>query len=226
MELVINFSGGKDSCAMLAFICEKYPTYKKHVVFADTGWEHTDAVEWSSKIVESFGLTLNVVKNKRKTLLTMAEERGMFPGMQQRQCTSDLKRDPIMNWIRNNVKDPVVINCTGIRSEESSARSKMKALKRNKRESNSKRTIWDWMPIKNKKEDWVYSYLLQNGIPLHSVYKYLNRFSCRICIFMDEHAIRRVNVHDPEAIKIIAKIERKINFHMTQGGFLDEILKS
>ena len=127
MELIINFSGGKDSCAMLAYLCEQYPDIKKHVVFADTGWEHEDAEEWSRSIVEGiFGLKLNVARSKTKTFLTMAENRGMFPGMNQRQCTSDLKRDPIMTWVRNNVNDQLIVNCMGIRSEESTNRAKKK----------------------------------------------------------------------------------------------------
>lgn len=223
MEIVINFSGGKDSCAMLAFLCENYPDIKKHVVFADTGWEHTDAETWCRGIVERFGLKLNVVRNKNKTLLTMAEKRGKFPGMQQRQCTSDLKRDPIVSWIRQNVKDPVVVNCMGIRSEESAGRAKQKTLKRNRRETNSKRTIWDWNPIKDWTADQVFAYLKSKDIPLHPVYKYLNRFSCRVCIFMQQHELKAVKQHDPEAFDMIAKLERKINFHMTTSGFLDQL---
>lgn len=224
MELVINFSGGKDSCAMLAYLCEKYPNVKKHVVFADTGWEHDDAEEWSRKIVESFGLELNVVRSKTKTLLSMAEARGKFPGMSQRQCTSDLKRDPIMTWIRNNVKDELIVNCMGIRAEESAGRAKQKRLKRNMRESNSKRVIWDWQPIKDWKETEVFSYLEEKKIPLHPVYKYLRRFSCRVCIFMSDHDLRQVQEHDPEAIQIIARIEEKIGFTMFQRGPVKEIL--
>jgi DNA sulfur modification protein DndC len=225
MELIINFSGGKDSSAMLAYLCEKYPEIKKHVVFADTGWEHKDAEAWCRQIVSSFGLELHVVRNKNKTLLTMAEQRGKFPGMQQRQCTSDLKRDPIASWIRNNVKDKLIINCLGIRSEESSGRKKQRKLKRNNRETNSMRTIWDWAPIKDWTEKQVLEYLEQKGIPLHPVYKYLHRFSCRVCIFMQEHEIKAVSENDPEAIDIISNVERRINFHMTQSGFIDEIIK-
>jgi 3'-phosphoadenosine 5'-phosphosulfate sulfotransferase (PAPS reductase)/FAD synthetase len=224
MELIINFSGGKDSCAMLAYLCETYPDIKKHVVFADTGWEHTDAEAWCRSIVERFGLPLHVVRNKNKTLLTMAEKRGKFPGMQQRQCTSDLKRDPIATWVRGNVKDKTVINCMGIRSQESAGRAKAKKLKRNRRETNTVRTVWDWLPIKDWTETEVFAYLEARGIPLHPVYGHLRRFSCRVCIFMQEHELRAVKQHDPEAIRIISEIERKINFHMTGAGFLDEIL--
>jgi 3'-phosphoadenosine 5'-phosphosulfate sulfotransferase (PAPS reductase)/FAD synthetase len=220
MELVINFSGGKDSCAMLAYLCEKYPDMKKHVVFADTGWEHTDAEEWCRKIVAMFGLTLNVVRNKNKTFLTMAEQRGKFPGMQQRQCTSDLKRDPIATWTRQNVKDPIVINCMGLRAEESSNRAKAKRLGRNKRATNSKRTVWDWLPIKDWTEAQIFDYLASKNIPLHPVYNYLKRFSCRVCIFMSQHDLQQVKKHDPEAIDIIARIEEKIGFSLSPAGYI------
>lgn len=224
MELVINFSGGKDSTAMLAYLCDKYPTVKKHVVFANTGFEHDGAETWCREIVARFGLTLHVVANKNKTFLTMAERRGKFPGMNQRQCTSDLKRDPINTWIRQNVKDPVVISCMGIRSEESAGRSKQKRLKRDARETNSKRTLWNWQPIKDWTETQVLNYLKAKGLPLHPVYNYLPRFSCRLCIFMSQHDRRQVQKHDPAAIELIRAIEQKIGFSFFPEGFLNDIL--
>lgn len=226
MELVINFSGGKDSCAMLAYLCEKYPNVPKRVIFSDTGWEHTDAEEWSRKIVAMFGLTLEVVRNANKTFLTMAEKRGKFPGMTTRQCTSDLKRDPIASWTRRNVTDKVVINCMGLRAAESTGRAKMKKLTRNKRETNSKRTIWNYLPIHNWSDEKVFSYLQSKGIPLHPVYKYLHRFSCRVCIFMSEHDLKQVAKNDPAAIDIIEKLEDKIGFTMFMKGPIRSLINN
>lgn len=225
MELVINFSGGKDSTVLLSYLCEKYPDIKKHVIFADTGWEHDGTEQWCRDLVARFGLELNVVRNKNKTFLTMAENRGKFPGMNQRQCTSDLKRDPIMTWIRNNVKDPVVVNCMGIRSDESAGRKAQKKLKRNRRESNTKRTVWDWNPIKDMTEAEVFTYLADRDLPLHPVYNHLRRFSCRMCIYMTAHDRSQVQKHDPEAINIISAIEEKIGFSFFHDGFLKDILK-
>lgn len=225
MELVINFSGGKDSTAMLAFLCEKYPDHVKHVVFADTGWEHDGTEDWCHQLVARFGLVLHVVRSSTKTFLTMAERRGKFPGMQQRQCTSDLKRDPIAKWVRNNTKTGVVINCMGIRAEESSGRAKAKTLKRNQRQSTRFRTVWDWNPIKDWTEAQVLQYLADRGLPLHPVYSYLRRFSCRMCIYMTQHDREQVQKHDPAAVQIIHQLEQKIGFSFFQDGYLADLLK-
>jgi DNA sulfur modification protein DndC len=226
MELIINFSGGKDSSAMLAYLCETYPDVPKRVIFANTGWEHPDAEAWSRSIVALFGLELHVVKNKNKTFLTMAANRGKFPGMQTRQCTSDLKRDPIQTWTRRNAQDSLIVNCMGIRAEESASRSKMRPLKRNKRMTKGGRTVWDWLPIHNWTEKQVLDYLEARNIPLHPCYQYLRRFSCRICIFMTQHDLRQVKKHDPQAVDIIADLERKINFTMFPAGGIETIINS
>lgn len=225
MELVINFSGGKDSSAMLFYLCEKYPDIKKHVIFADTGWEHPDAEDWARKIVSMAGLELNVCRNPNKTFLSMSEKRGKFPGMTTRQCTSDLKRGPIATWIRRNVKDKKIINCMGMRSSESTGRAKMKALVRNKLETNKVRTVWNYLPIHDWSDEKVFEYLKDKGVPLHPVYQHLRRFSCRICIYMTQHDINQVAKHDPEAINIISNIEEKIGFNFFQKGPIKTLIQ-
>jgi DNA sulfur modification protein DndC len=208
---------------MLAYLCEHYPDMTKVVVFADTGWEHPGTEQWCrDRVMEISGLELAVCRNPNKTLLTMSEKRGMFPGMQTRQCTSDLKRGPIETWTRRNVTDPLIMNCLGIRSDESTGRKKMPRLKRS--QQNSKRTIWNWMPIKDWSEARVYAYLVEKNIPLHPVYQHLRRFSCRICIYMTQHDLRQVATHDPEAINIIERIEKKIGFTMFQAGPIQTLI--
>lgn len=239
MELVINFSGGKDSTAMLAWLCERYPDVPKHVVMADTGWEHPDAIEWSRGIVARFGLELQVVravwgdradplrKGEQKKLLDMALVRGMFPGMKERQCTSDLKRGPIMKWIRNNWKGrkAVIINCMGLRAEESSSRAKRPCLSPMLALSKRGREVWDWNPILGWTEVEVRTYLAARGLPLHTVYEHLRRFSCRVCIYMTDHDLRAVAKHDPAAIDIIATVEQEIGFTMFQRGAIRQLVQ-
>lgn len=205
---------------MLAWLCETYPDVPKHVVMADTGWEHEDAIEWSQGIVARFGLELHVVRSSTKTLLTMAQKRGKFPGMQQRQCTSDLKRDPIHTWIRRRwPSGGYITSCMGIRAEESSSRAKKSSYPvRINRLCKKGRIVEEWNPILKWTETEVRQYLADRNIPLHPVYQHLRRFSCRVCIFMTDHDLRAVAKHDPAAIDIISTIEEEINFTMFQRG--------
>jgi len=224
MELVINFSGGKDSSAMLSYLCEKYPYITKHVVFADTGWEHNDAEEWSRSIVARFGLSLHVVRNPNKDFFSMVRRRGKFPSPTQRQCTSDLKRGPIQTWIRRNVADPVVINCMGIRAEESPARARKLKLSRDKTMTSSRRTVWNWLPIHGWTEQQVREYLSAREIPLHPVYQYLSRFSCQVCIYMTRRDLAAVKANNPVAFQRIADTETEIGFTMQPGRSISEIV--
>ncbi|RYD93175.1 MAG: hypothetical protein EOP50_11540, partial [Sphingobacteriales bacterium] len=109
-----------------------------------------------------------------------------------------------------------------IRSDESTGRRKMPKLKRI--QQNSKRTIWQWNPIKDWSEAEVFAYLEALHIPLHPVYQHLRRFSCRICIYMTQHDLRQVATHDPEAVNIIERIEQQIGFTMFDKGPIRDVI--
>jgi DNA sulfur modification protein DndC len=216
--LVINFSGGKDSTAMLDYLCTMYPDVPKYVVMADTGFEHTyqvPAIEWARQIVARYGLTLHVVRNNHKTYLEMVERRGKFPAPGLRQCTSDLKRDPINSFIRKHVKESHIVNCIGIRAAESTNRAKMKPAKKNAKLCKAGRKVWDWNPIFTWSTPAVLAYLKAKDLPLHPAYSYLSRFSCRLCIFFGPAEIAAVHKNDPQAFELVASLEERIGFTMS-----------
>ena len=81
-----------------------------------------------------------------KTLLQRAEERGKFPGPRQRWCTGDFKSSPIARELRRYLKDHPrfevhLIGAMGLRREESVARAKRVAGKRNDRMSVAGREV-------------------------------------------------------------------------------------
>ena len=147
-EIVISFSGGKDSSAMLAYLCEQFPNIKKHVVWADTGFEYPDHDKWCAEISKRFGLEVHRVA-ARRDFFTLAKERGKFASPDCRQCTSDLKRAPIYTWVTRNVKSPNIIMCSGLRAEESARRAKLPQIEIDERITNSKRTVHDFYPLLN-----------------------------------------------------------------------------
>ena len=152
----------------------------------------------------------------------MVEHRGMFPSPAQRQCTSDLKRAPIQKWIRNNVSNPLIINCMGLRAEESPSRAKKTALALDSMMTNGKREVWTYLPIHHWTETEVRAYLAERDLPLHPVYQYLNRFSCQVCIYMTRRDLLAVKENNPSAFQKIAALERKIGFTMQPGGSIIE----
>ena len=149
LAFVVNHSGGKDSTRMLGFVRNKFRDSPTHVVMADTGFEHQrpiSAADFARHWCAEFGLNLTVVRNPKRTYLEMVERRGMFPSPKFRQCTSDLKRSPIEKFIRT-LPHKMIVNCIGIRAEESHSRSRLAPLAVNASLTTRHRTVYNWLPI-------------------------------------------------------------------------------
>ncbi len=181
---VVNHSGGKDSQAMYLMIRKLVPASQIVIVHADLG-----EVEWGGAVdhIEktTAGEPLHVCRSRRG-LLQMIEERGMFPSPSQRQCTSDLKRGPIERTVRQlGVK--LIVNCMGMRAQESSGRSKLAAFKLSERNSKAGREWYDWLPIHTLTTDQVFSEIAAAGQKPHWVYAAgMSRFSCCFCIMSSQ----------------------------------------
>jgi DNA sulfur modification protein DndC len=118
VALVVNLSAVKYADAWLS--AHTYPEIPTYCVMAEThsggGWTIYSA---------RFGVELQVVRNPNKTYREMVRNRGMFPSAQFRQCTSDLKCGPIQKFTRT-LRHPVIINCTGMRAQESARLAKQR----------------------------------------------------------------------------------------------------
>ncbi len=180
----VNHSGGKDSQAMYLMIRKHVPASQIVLLHADLG-----EVEWDGAVGHikntTHGEPLHVCRSRRG-LLQMIAERGMFPSPSQRQCTSDLKRGPLERTIRQlGVK--LVVNCMGMRAQESSGRSKLAAFKFSERNSKAGREWYDWLPIHTLTTDEVFSDIAAAGQKPHWVYAAgMSRFSCCFCIMSSQ----------------------------------------
>lgn len=213
---VCNHSGGKDSQAMYLALRQVVPAKQIVIVHADLG-----RAEWAGALdhikATTFGEPILVCQSRRD-LLQMIEERGMFPSPQQRQCTSDLKRGPIERTIRR-LGDKLIVNCMGMRAQESSGRAKLTTFKRSERNSKAGRDWYDWLPIHHLSKDDVFTMIKEAGQQPHPIYALgMSRFSCVFCIMASEDDLRTAArlaterpelLNDPHLYREYVRLERK-----------------
>lgn len=232
---VVNHSGGKDSQAMLIALSSIIPKKQLLVVHATLGqMEWPGALEHAEKQALGLGVTFLVAK-ANKTLLSMVRNRfatrpsvPSWPSSEHRQCTSDLKRGPIEREVRRFAEKHgfrTIVNCVGIRAEESIRRSKLQTWKKNCAQSNSKRIWYDWLPIHDLKTDEVFSTIANAGQQPHPAYGLGNdRLSCVFCIMGSDNDLRIGALQNPKLYAEYVTLERRTGYSMHQSRrFLEDI---
>lgn len=230
----VNHSGGKDSQAMMIRLLEIVPRAQLIVVHADLGnveWQGTQ--EHARQQAETAGVPF-LVARPVKTFFQMVERRfetrpdaPSFPSAKHRQCTSDLKRGPIDREVRryataNGYK--TVVNCVGIRGQESSSRSKLEPFKASLRNTNSERAWFDWLPIFSMRTVDVFLAIEMAGQSPHWAYAAGNeRLSCVFCIMGSARDLANGARHNPELLARFVDLEQRTGYtmHMSQRPLLD-----
>lgn len=222
---VSNHSGGKDSQAMLIKLLEIVPTQQLVVVHASLGvMEWPGALELAQQQAADAGLPF-IVARARKTLLEMVARRfenrpevPSWPSASTRQCTSDLKRGPIQREVRAYAKAngfKVIVNCLGLRAQESPGRAKRQTFRKNETDSNSVLTWYEWLPIHELKADEVFANIRAAGQEPHYAYSLGNeRLSCVFCIMASRNDLKHGATHHPELLEQYAELEVRTGYTM------------
>lgn len=209
---VINHSGGKDSQAMTAVVRAMVPVDQLLFVHAIL-----DEVEWpgvKEHVEDTCGEIPGVFVRGKRKLLDMVAERGMFPSPKFRQCTSDLKRGPIEKAIRAHLAaNPrfggLIVNCMGMRAEESSNRSRLEPFKFNASNSKAGREWYDWLPIHDMLIEEVWSTISAAGQVPHPAYSLgMSRLSCCFCIMSSDADLRVAAIHQPKLFARYVALEK------------------
>ncbi|MEM1046505.1 MAG: phosphoadenosine phosphosulfate reductase family protein [Pseudomonadota bacterium] len=225
----VSHSGGKDSQAMYAILSCIVPADQIVVVHADLG-----KVEWhgvQDHIRNTIRHDLNVVQ-AGKSFFDMVRHRAAtrqdvpaWPSSSTRQCTSDLKRDPIHKFIRQDMKRrnaDLAINCTGIRAEESTSRRNKVPLTVNKRLSKAGREVWEYMPIHHWTERHVFRGIARAGQQPFWAYKRNNRLSCVFCIMGSENDLQHGAEQRPDLYAEYQAVEAETGWTMFNGQSLKD----
>lgn len=237
--VVANHSGGKDSQAMLIKLLEIVPPSQILVVHATLGEsEWPGALEHAEAQARAAGVEFIVAK-AGKTFLSMVETRfetrpevPSWPSASHRQCTSDLKRGPIEREVRRFAREhgfTTIINCMGLRAEESARRAKAQCWKLN--EGNSlqaknykngrvaeSRDWYDWLPIHEMSLQDVLSTIKDAGQELHPAYGTGNeRLSCVFCIMASQNDLKNGALQNPELYRRYVALEKRTGYTMHQS---------
>lgn len=239
----IRISGGKDSQAQLDYVMEiadkqGYPRERIICTHADLG----DRVEWDGvtdlvrEQAAHYGLELIIVKRPQGDLLDQAVKNKTpgFPTRNTRWCTSDHKTSQQKKTFTAShaawKKDPAnkgkkyrVLECLGIRAEESPGRRKKEPLFLNmaKGFTVKSRDVVTWYPIHHWTVEDVWARIKQSGVRHHWAYdKGMKRLSCAFCIYAPKSALLIAAKYNPEKLEEYVKVERQLghSFQTTEDA--------
>ena len=217
---VINHSGGKDSQAMASMLAKAVPAHQRiavHAILHEVDWEGIPEHIEQNTDCEVFYVAA------AKGLLDMVEQRGKFPSPKYRQCTSDLKRGPLDTFIRRYLAlHPEyagrVVNCMGMRAEESTSRAKLATLKKSERNSKAGRTWYEWLPIHHLTAVEVFRTIAEARQVPHWAYgKGMSRLSCVFCIMANTQDLTTAAKLKPELYARYVALEKKHNYTMSMS---------
>lgn len=236
---VVNHSGGKDSQAMMIELLRIVPREQIVVVHAALGeveWE--GALELAQQQAHDAGCVFLVARAQR-SLLDMVVERfenrpdvPSWPSSSTRQCTSDLKRGPCQREVRRYAERMAfrtIVNCMGLRAEESASRAKKSAFVHNKAQSNGRRQWFDWLPIHDLTTAEVFARIADAGQQPHWAYADGNeRLSCVFCIFGSANDIAHGARRRPELFAKYVALEKRTGYtmHMSRKSLTELVAEA
>jgi DNA sulfur modification protein DndC len=219
---VLNHSGGKDSQAMTALVRQVVPARQLLVVHAIL-----EEVEWEGvqeHVQDTIGGLPLLLATPASTFFQMVDRRQMFPSPKNRQCTSDLKRTPIEREVRRYLaRHPefggLVVNCMGMRAQESSGRAKLATLKRSAKNSKAGREWLEWLPIHELTEADVFAVIQAAGQEPHWAYRAgMTRLSCCFCIMASQGDLRTAARLNPALYSRMVAKEKEIGHSLSMTG--------
>lgn len=219
--IVVNTSAGKDSQAMTDYICSlarRLDILNRIVmVHADLG-----RVEWpgcrelAQVHAAMKGVRFEAVSRPQGDLLAHIEARGRFPDSGNRYCTSDHKRGQVATLFTRLAQEVAsrparILNCLGIRADESPARSKRVPFQTDRRHSSSRRQVDTWLPIHSWTLADVWRRIHASGMPYHYAYDLgMPRLSCCFCIFSPQSALRLAGFYNRNLLRSYVRVEQVI----------------
>ena len=203
MIRVVQFSGGKDSTALVLWAIGQWGAEGFTPLFCDTGWEHPLTLAYIEHINRRLLLgRLVVLKSERYDgMVQLVEVKRRVPSAKARFCTDELKTEPSVLYVQALPDEATVYQ--GIRADESK-----------KRKDDGPRFFSDrydcW--IERPLYDWtvadVFAMHDKHGIEPNPLYKLgAGRVGCFPCVQINHAELKRMTETIPEIWDRMAQLE-------------------
>ena len=186
LKPIVNFSGGKDSTAVLSIACEAGIC---EAVLSNTGLEFAESLEYSRRIGAEIGAEVHEVVADWRLFEEIFRRHGP-PARDNRWCTLVLKILPLNEFLEKKYLLTDVVSITGQRKYESPKRARAGYFAKSSTPGKVKyiaSPILDWTTLD------VYAYLYLNKIEVNPLYsRGLVRIGCFMCPTMHSVDFKKI----------------------------------
>ena len=203
---VANFSGGKDSTAMVLHMIERGEPLDE-VVFCDTTMEFPAMirhVEKVKQVIEAAGIKFTtlraehdfeyyLIEHQPKKRKETSDFYGMpgygWPGVFSRWCTKALKQKLLSDYFRGLREHYKVLHYVGLAADED-----YRLERQTNQNPNHRHPLRDW----GWTEENAMQYCVDHGYDWDGLYSFFNRVSCWCCPLQSLDDLRALRAQFPE----------------------------
>ena len=208
MAYILNFSGGKDSTALLLMILEKGLPLD-YIINVDTTKEFPQMYEHIEKVKKYIDKEIHTVsfdfdywfkEKRRKDTSKYRDKKGYsWPSMQQRWCTA-LKRQGVNKKIKQLVPtgEPI-IQYIGFAADEMH-----RAERKTNKKANNRYPLIEW----GITEAQALQYCYDRGFDWGGLYEHFSRVSCFCCPLKSIKEVKQIYLHYPEQWAIMKEMDK------------------
>ena len=193
-DIVVSFSGGKDSTVISDLVCRALPNQKVKHIFGDTTLEIGSTYKYVDRLKRKRQIELYTARNNDQCFFKMAKELGP-PTMAGRWCCYMFKTGAI-NRVMNELFAGRALNFYGVRRNESVNRSN---YNRTEERTESIKIANQRMcaPILYWSEIDVWLYILANKIDFNEAYTLgYTRVGCYTCPNVSNHSELMMRIYN------------------------------
>ena len=200
-NIVISFSGGKDSTATADIVIKALSNPSLVHIFGNTTLEFDSTIEYANRYRESHPLAIfQIARNTEQDFYKVCDDIGP-PARLMRWCCSMFKTGPITRVINSMYRSQQILTFYGIRKSESVSRSKYNRIE-NDAESVKIQQQTVASPIFFWKDIDVWLYILAEQLDFNSAYRLgYDRVGCWCCPNNNQRAQFLSRIYMPDKLK-------------------------